>query len=77
MKPCIVGGGYRRLRSRWQSIQSRQALQETFHLSIGSRLRAVRPGQPEDTGMKEVRNIADRGGKHYDPVNGPPGTLGA
>ena len=24
--------------------------------------------------MKEMRNIADRGGKHHDPMHGPPGT---
>lgn len=24
--------------------------------------------------MKEMRNIADRGGKHHDPTHGPPGT---
>ena len=24
--------------------------------------------------MKEMRNIADRGGKHHGPVHGPPGT---
>jgi hypothetical protein len=28
---------------------------------------------PEETGMKEMRNIADRGGKHHDPGNGPRG----
>jgi hypothetical protein len=39
-----------------------------------SRLRAIRRARQEDTGMSQMWDIADHGGKYHDPVNGPPTT---
>ena len=36
-----------------------------------SRLRAIRRARQEDSGMNQVRDIADHGGKQHDPLNGP------
>ena len=49
-----------------------ESAQEALDIPGPSRLRAVRRARQEDTGMKRIWNIADHGGKHHDPVNGPP-----
>ena len=78
----FAGPQYETLYRRWreqgdcvlgENPQSGQGLRRLCELSIGSRLRAVRRVRQEDTGMREMRNIVDCGGKHRDPMNGPPG----
>ncbi len=72
MKPCITNGESAVI-AFWVGAQKvwkggQEALRHTESITITSYWRA----QQEDTGMKPMWDIADHGGKHHDPVNGPP-----